>query len=243
MEPASSSLLAKVALGAATLMPPAEIPKQKPVELHVYLMNWENNSKSIINAQSEALFNKESFPLNLGKTSIDRKVEFEKVGPFIGNLMSTQLSLVPKTVKDNEKEELQLHFRRYFDDVDTNFIDITLRWHYHTSSVTASCILFDQSYRWNPQDSPLKAIHLLINGTLAGKDGCSLNESELTVQEIREDHVPSLLELAMRVVNQLIEDRKIPQNAIPRDTQDMLEKVRLIKRLVDANQPPIVLHF
>lgn len=248
MEPALTSVLAKVALGAATLMPPAAAPERKPPELCVYLTDWDNETGKPVHFEQfeerRGNHSVEAYPRSLltiapGKTGINRSVKFEKVSDFFGNIIRTYVRLTPEDDKD---EDVRLILTRYVDNEDGNFINISMSCHRHTRQVTASCQFFDKLYR-GKSDSPFERIYLMISGSLNGKDGSSLNESWLAVQEIREAHVPPLLELAMRVVNGLIEEKKISQNAIPQDTQDMLEKVRLIKRVAGANQPPIVLHY
>lgn len=230
MEPASA--LAQIALGAATLMPNAAVEK-KPIELHVYLGQWQNNlSKEVTFETVKETRGRETrrplFSIPVGSTIINERVAIRKnEGLIYANDDFILESCLQLTRQEDVDCNLRLRFARFVSQARENYINIVMSWYLHTRQATASCALFDETYRWD-HDEPLKSIHLIINGTLAGE---TMNHSKITIQQMRFAQVPSLLELTMKVINHLIDEKRISKSSIliPQDKHEMLDKLRFIK--------------
>lgn len=245
MEPASA--LTTIALGVATLLPPAQI--EKPVELYLHLANCDNKTERPICFEQvnewQGRIDEESKRLLLtitpGTTAVNREINFKQISNTPLHDYATLRFCVRLRQVGDYDESLRLRFNRFIAKDMDNVIEIHMSWHRHTRQVTASCTLFDKRYVWNPHES-LRSIHLAFSGFLAGE---GLKDSQLMVQEIRCDYVPTLVELVLCVIHKMICDGKVTlpivKSRIPADLHQRLEGC--IEHAKRIKQTSIVLHY
>lgn len=244
MEPAS--VLAKVALGLAALIPTAQIQK-KPIELYVHLAQWDNKvGKPVEFEHREELRNTIAdsgahlFTLPPGITQIDQKLLPQTPTdnfPFKNNIL--RRTSIRLQEKENADYDVRLRLIRFVDEVRDNYLRFELSRHIHTRQITASCPLYRYKSEWNP-DEPIQSIHFIISGSVSGE---YMVASQLTVKEIRCARLLSLLELTLAVIDTMVHQGKIDRNLIPQDLHTKLEDIHFIKCQAPANPALAVPHF